>query len=227
MMKLSDTLWNIADSMKHFNSTLDHSQHKKQGNKMEKYQNPVDAMNEKHKLEREELEGLTTKVKDLKALVGVAGERTNGLRDYALSQDFAYNPKEARLREVLGDVRKELTGTPSEFFGVLDHGVVRTQYEYSALNDRQKKTVLKNYPWMVEELTVGSETPPQMEKDKWESPLQNKFDALSKEEKAHFSAIERSTILDYTELAGAEKQPTYIGYDGTGVQHRNSILKED
>ncbi len=184
-------------------------------------QTELNSLEKKQQLEREALQGLTSRVKTLKQKLKEADSlKSEYRRNAATGAAFSYNPKGARRMDELRKVRSQLMADPSIYFGTLDHAVVRKSWQYESLNDRQRTAIQKQYSWMVDELI--EEELPAIVNDEWYLPLKEAFDALTEREQEHFSPGERFTMELFEELRGATQQPRFV--DGQDVLFGKPIM---
>ena len=203
------------------NSTLSHKQH---------LQNKDNNMGYYEKLEEKELKAKQAKeMQDLKDKNKGFTPAVRKLKNQLVEMDsravvkqmnnvggfLRYDPKDARQLQGQLKVRAELMSDSSKFFGTLDHEVIRKSYQYEALNDRQRKTILAQYKWQYEEMEPAEI--PAIELDVWVNPLQDIYDTLTEKELTHFTPVHRMSIMLYKELKGRMKQPIYTIDDGSVV----------
>ncbi len=159
---------------------------------------------------RDDINGLTARVKNLLRLIDVSDSRNSE----SGNTNRKFQPKQARRLEELIKVRSELMSKPAEYFGTLDHSIVRMTYEFESLNDRQQRAILSQYKWMHQELTLQDEDIPALENDVWHQPLQNVYDSMNPNEKAHFTPAQKMSINSHSELKGVSTQPVYVITEG-------------
>ncbi len=207
-----------------YHSTLSHKQHKDNNmTQMDAYHSnqKLAEADKNHLTIRDDINGLTARVKNLLRLIDVSDSRNSE----SGNTNRKFQPKQARRLEELIKVRSELMSKPSEYFATLDNPVVRLSYEFEALNERQQKAILSQFRWMFEELKEADI--PALSGDVWHLPLQNTYDAMKPNEQAHFTPAQRMSINSHSELKGVSTQPVYVVTDGDvqSVGYEKPILE--
>ncbi len=189
-----------------YSQTLSHQQHLKE-NRMSDYekQQALKKIEQDKQDALDRMNGVTSKVKSLKYKIQVADGRTN---QSTVNDGYAkFNPRDARRLSELAKVRAGLMEDSTNYFGTLDHAVVRKSYEFESLNKRQQNAILAQFKWIYEEME--QEELPTIAKDEWYYPLQVEYEKLSEKEQANFEPMEHMTMVSYEELQGADIQPVW------------------
>lgn len=150
---------------------------------------------------REQLQGITARVKDLKR----KAERVhNASASAQFNQEhgeyvFSYETKQSRHRDRLEAIRQDLMKDTTNYFGDCDHRIVRNSLELESLNRRQRGHLDKAYPWMVQEAQQNIKELPEEE---WYLPLMPAYEALTDKEQANITLDERSVIVSFEQRKG-------------------------
>ena len=170
----------------------------------------------------QEMKGKTEDVKRLTKLIGFAEARMTSIQDPTGKGMQDYLPTLARRQDILDAVYKDMIGDTQNYFGDLDHRIIRYAWEWEALNDRQRQKILTSYPWMHEEL-ISQELPGAVN-DEWYEPLTDIYEAMTPKEQSYFTPADRMTMQCLIELRGVSNQPVYLNRATGEVLHRPSIL---
>lgn len=184
--------------MKHFSSTFTHKGHLEMTYNERK---EIDKIEQEAQRKKEELLGITPRVKALKTKVrrvhdaSISAQYNQEHGEYV----YPYETKQSRHRDRLEKIRQDLMKDPSIYFGDCDHRIVRNSLELESLNSRQRKHLDRAYPWMVTEAQANSKELPEEE---WYFPLIEEYEALTDREKENITVQERATVHFFEQRKG-------------------------
>ena len=160
--------------------------------------------------EKDVANGLSPRVAHLKRKIEAYKTRSNQTQSNDGKGSQVLDPKGAYELQEFSKVREGLMSDTKNYFGTLDHAVIRTHAEFSSLNSRQKKLVQAQYPWMIDELTEDTAFNEKLEAVKWVNPLQEAYDKLDEKEQQWITSADQFSIIYALEIPNVANQPHSI-----------------
>jgi len=149
---------------------------------------------------REELQGITPRVKALKEKVERVSASANGSYDHTKGHyTYPWETEESRRADRLEEIRQGLMADPKLFFGDTDHAIVRDSLQLESLNLRQRKHLDKAYPWMAKE---AQENIKELPEEEWFYPLLEELETLTEKEAGNITLDERMHIVSFKQRKG-------------------------